>query len=116
MKKYSLIALFKYAQKTLRKNSQSSNHQQDKKIYEYAFICSDKKIYEYVFICSNIHITTNIKFGTKNKMKSFSSGNKKQILPPHVRVCVCVCVRVHVYATHNEKGGGKSHAPIDTCH
>ena len=113
MKKYSSVAFFKYAQKSLRKNSQSSNHQQGKKIYEYVFICSDKKIYEYVFICSNIHIMTNIKFGTKNKIKSFGSGNKKQILPPHTCACTCVCTCVR---THTKKGGGKFHAPIDTCH
>ena len=63
----------------------------DKKIYEYVFICSDKKIYEYVFIYSDIHIMTNIKFGAKNKIKDFSSGNKKRILPPHVRACTRAC-------------------------
>ena len=97
MKKYSSVALFKYAKKSLRKNSQSSNHEQGQKIYDYVFICSGKKIYEYVFICSNIHIMTNIKFGTKNKIKSFSSGNKKRILPPHAYTHVCACVCMCVY-------------------
>ena len=99
MKKYSSVALFKYAQKTLGKNSQSSNYQQDKKTYEYVFICSDKKTYEYVFICSNIHIMTNIKFGVKNKIKSFSSGNKKRILPPHACTRMHTHAHVHVYDT-----------------
>ena len=92
MKKYSLVALFKYAQKNLRKISQSSNRKRVKKTYEYVFICSDKKTYEYVFICSDVHIMTNIKFGTKNKIKSFSSGNKKQILPPYACTRVYACM------------------------
>ena len=87
MKKYSLVALFKYAQKSLRKNSQSGNYQQDKKIYEYMFICSD------------IHIMTNVKFGTKNKTKGFSSGNKKRILPPHACTRMHTHAHVHVYDT-----------------